>query len=144
MKSWYSNKQEIYGQKSEVSVVPSVLCINATEHEKQSIADIFILRKHISLHKVALEKSRNGVFGAGSLKDLPEYRAALVCNRISWLKTGYSSLFHLTEKHRSKSSTASERHKNDRLFHDRVVMENYFGWESTLWKFLVNKYPWHE
>lgn len=43
VKSWYSKKHEMHWLKTKVSVSPSGICINTTDHDKESVADISIL-----------------------------------------------------------------------------------------------------
>ena len=58
-KPYYSRKHELYGYKTELSVLPIGLCIKSTKHYKGSMSDIEIFRRNISWHQYALSKKSN-------------------------------------------------------------------------------------
>lgn len=55
-KGYFSQKHKFYGFKSEVLVIPSVYCINSSNHVPAGMANITLFRKNVALHQSDLQK----------------------------------------------------------------------------------------
>ena len=65
-KRYFSGKQNMYGYKVEVSVLPTCLAIGCTEHYPGSGLDVEIFRRNRSFHEEASKKG-SGICGTGMM-----------------------------------------------------------------------------
>jgi len=49
-----------------------------------------------------------------------------------------------SKKPRTRSLTSAEKRRNEKVSADRIIVENFFGREVTLWKVLDNRFNWKE
>lgn len=144
--AYYSAKHHLHGYKVEVSVLPNGLAINCTQHYAGREADIEIFRRNHSFHLQHLLKSDSEKHLAddGPMAEEHQGMWAVLADK------GYQGLavdFRAVTPHKKRPLQAlsvEQTEANDRLAHDRVVVENFFGRMSSLWAVCSDKYRWSE
>ncbi|KUF76251.1 hypothetical protein AM587_10011470 [Phytophthora nicotianae] len=143
---YYSGKHHLYGYKVEVSVLPTGLALNCTPHARGSVADITLFRENAEFHVNALKKQSSEVNLPDNdpLHDThPDEWAVLTDKGYQGLEVDFRAI-HPKKRRGRQPLTIAEVNQNDRISHDRVIVENYFGRMKTLWALMADKYRWDE
>lgn len=145
-KKYFSGKHKLYGYKTEVSVLPNGLAILVSPHVPGSVSDIDILHRMKDEHETRLEKDTAG-------SDLPDVLPLVDRYPNMWamlLDKGYQGVdnflrgIHPRKKPRNGHLSASEVADNVKLSSDRIIVENFFGRQCSLWGLMANKWRWSE
>lgn len=141
----YSGKHKLYGKKVEVSVSPSGYVLNvsdfayAAKHDK-TMFDSNEFHANIRLKQV----NERTLDDHGPLKDQFPHEWALLADK------GYQGLQHtcraiipikITDKNRLSSQAMTT---NENISSDRILVENWFGRQCTLWEIVSGKYRWND
>ncbi|ETP37585.1 hypothetical protein F442_14612 [Phytophthora nicotianae P10297] len=142
--SYYSAKHHLHGHKVEVSVLPNGLALNCTKHYLGIKADIEIFRHNHAFHLQHLLKSSSerNMTDEGPMKDkYPDSWCVLADKGYQGLADDFRVITPI-KKRPLQQLTLDEGRTNDRIAHDRVIVENYFGRLTTLWAMCSDKYRW--
>ncbi|KAE9133659.1 hypothetical protein PF010_g2742 [Phytophthora fragariae] len=144
--TYYSGKHHLYGYKVEVSVLPTGLALNCSPRAKGSVSDITIFRENDAFHLNALKKrpdemhlEDDGPFTV----EYPRDWAVLTDKDYQVLRSHFRAI-HPKRQTRLNPLPLEETRNNDRISHDRVIVENYFGRMKTLWGVCSDKWRWDE
>ncbi|KAE9161320.1 hypothetical protein PF002_g32403 [Phytophthora fragariae] len=144
--TYYSGKHHLYGYKVEISVLPTGLAINCSPHVKGSVSDITIFRDNDAFHLNALKKrpdemhlEDDGPFTV----EYPRDWAVLTDKGYQGLRSDFRAI-HPKCQTRLNPLPLEETRNNDRISHDRVIVENYFGRMKMLWGVCSDKWRWDE
>jgi hypothetical protein len=143
---YYSAKHHLHGYKVEVSVLPNGLAVNCTAHYPGNKADIEIFRDNHEFHLQELRKAddERDLTDDGPMAD--EYPDSW-CVLADKGYQGLASDFRAITPHKKRPLhplSLVESETNDRIAHDRVIVENFFGRMCTLWSICSDKYRWDE
>ncbi|ETO77538.1 hypothetical protein F444_07280, partial [Phytophthora nicotianae P1976] len=144
--AYYSAKHHLHGYKVEVSVLPNGLALNCTAHYPGREADIQILRNNHEFHLQHLFKSsmETELADEGPLTtEHPDSSAVLADKGYQGLAAGFRAITTF-KKQPLRELTLEQVEINDRIAHDRVLVENYCGRLCTLWAMCSDKYRWDE
>ncbi|KAE9275522.1 hypothetical protein PF008_g29332 [Phytophthora fragariae] len=144
-KTFFSGKHHLYGLKVEVSVIPTGVAINCTDWEKGSIADISIFRANKQFHTSAMQKrpGEDTINDQGPQADRYQNDwAVLVDKGYQGLQDEFRTIQPKKRAARGPPLTADERSESDRISHDRVLVESYFGRLKKLWGVCSHKWVW--
>ncbi|ETV77330.1 hypothetical protein H257_08776 [Aphanomyces astaci] len=128
-KHYFSGKHKLYGLKIEASVSPDGRLVDMSPHVPGSVADLTLIRNRLDEHQRFLSK---------------EASKSMINDK------GYIGLAaSLRAIHPKKKPTggALDRHDLDRnkeVSSDRVIVENFFGRVSMLWKVSYATFVWGE
>jgi hypothetical protein len=135
-KKFFSGKHHIYGLKVEVSVIPTGVAIICIDWEPGSITDISIFRDNKQFHASAMQKKP----GEETINDGGPFADSYENDWVVLVDKGYQGLqdeFRMIQPKKKAARgpplTADERSESDRISHDRVLVENYFGRLKKLW-----------
>ncbi|ETL88566.1 hypothetical protein L917_12362, partial [Phytophthora nicotianae] len=140
--AYYSAKHHLHGYKVEVSVLPNGLALNCTKHYLGIEADIEIFRHNHAFHLQHLLKSSSlrNMADESSMKDkYPDSWCVLADKGYQGLADAFRVITPI-KKRPLQQLTLDEGRTNDRIAHDRVIVENYFGRLTTLWAMCSDKY----
>ncbi|EGZ04721.1 hypothetical protein PHYSODRAFT_379444, partial [Phytophthora sojae] len=145
-KHYFSGKHKLYGFKIECAMVPPGLAVHVSKHYPGSVSGIAICMKNLEVHKRLLHKTtaeagRND-YGEDSMSfgNMWGVRA----------DKGYQglemSVRAIIPKRRPRGGplTYDEESRNRRVSSDRVLVENYFGRMTTLWRVVSTTFTWSE
>ena len=140
-KVFFSGKHHLYGLKVEVSVLPTGLAINCTDHARGSVADIEIFRSNMDFHRNKLAKGQDlDLTDIGPMKNEFGGSWAVLTDK------GYQGLeqviraIHPVKARPNQPISRSDNHVNRLIASDRIIAENYFGRLTTLWKFALENF----
>ncbi|KAE8995647.1 hypothetical protein PR002_g19556 [Phytophthora rubi] len=142
-KTYFSGKHHLYGLKVEVSVIPTGVAINCTDWEAGSMADISIFRANKHFHTSAMQKrpGEDTINVQGPQADRYQHDwAVLVDKGYQGLQDEFRTIQPKKRAARGPPLTADERSESDRISHDRVQVENYFGRLKKLWGVCSHKW----
>ncbi|KAJ0398993.1 hypothetical protein P43SY_003598 [Pythium insidiosum] len=145
-KVYFSGKHKLYGLKVEVSVCPSGLAIDATEHEPGSTADIQLFNKNIEFHKAQRVKTtaEYGIDDDGPLLvEFPDEWCVLVDKGYQGLGDHVRAI-HPKKKPKIAFLAYEDQVINRKISHDRIIVENFFGRLCGLWRVCSDNYRWNE
>ncbi|ETN04217.1 hypothetical protein PPTG_14925 [Phytophthora nicotianae INRA-310] len=140
--SYYSAKHHLHGHKVDVSVLPNGLALNCTKHYLGIKADIEIFRHNHAFHLQHLLKSSSerNMTDEGPMKDkYPDSWCVLADKGYQGLADDFRVITPI-KKRPLQQLTLDEGRTNDRIAHDRVIVENYFERLTTLWAMCSDKY----
>lgn len=145
-KRYFSGKHKLYGFKVEVSVLPNGQAVSTSQHEPGSVSDIAIMRSMLHFHDDALEKTEE----EKAFVDISERSAQYPNAWAVLVDKGYTGIEAevraVIPKKKPKGGilTLADRKENEAKSSDRVLVENYFGRQGTLWTVISSKYRWAE
>lgn len=145
-KSYYSGKHKLYGYKTEVSVLPNGLALGCSDHFVGSTADIDIFYKGLAWHKSQLRKSTEDreVTDVGPGVDrFPRYWAVLMDKGYQGAAEQVRAIIP-AKKPKGNDLSRRDIESNKKIASDRIIVENFFGRQCTLWTVVANKYRWAE
>ncbi|OWZ08273.1 hypothetical protein PHMEG_00019215 [Phytophthora megakarya] len=130
-KHYFSGNHKLYGFKIECAVVPPGLAVHVSKHYPGSVSDITICMINLVTHQRMLTKtsskaSRND-YGEGSTSFAAMWGAIIPKRRP-----------------RGGALTFDEESRNRRVSSARVLVENYFGRMTSLWRVCSTTFTWHE
>ncbi|KAE9233115.1 hypothetical protein PF004_g9736 [Phytophthora fragariae] len=141
---FYSAKHKLHGYKTELSVMPTGICINCSHHSRGGVDDMTIFRKNLTFHEAATTKSPS----EESMADEGPYRDTYPSSWIIIADEGYQELndtmrvLHPKRSRPTDPLTLKEEETNREISSDRTIVENYFGRLCTLWALVSDKYCW--
>ncbi|ETP28256.1 hypothetical protein F442_22455, partial [Phytophthora nicotianae P10297] len=142
--AYYSAKHHLHDYKVEVSELPNGLALNCTAHYPGSEAGIQIFRKNHEFHLQHLLKSsmETELADEGPLTtEHPDSWAVLADKGYQELAADFRAITPF-KKQPLRELTLEQVETNDRIAHDRVLVENSFGRLCTLWAMCSDKYRW--
>ncbi len=142
-KAYFSGKHHMYGLKQEVSVLPIGLAVHASRHKRGSIADIDILYKCYNEHKDLLRKASNTDIHDPDNDNTnhPRYWPQLCDKGYQGADQVVRTIVPYKKPPKGQLTSAQQNH-NKAVSHDRVIVENFFGRQTSLWGICANKYRW--
>ncbi|ETN14272.1 hypothetical protein PPTG_07903 [Phytophthora nicotianae INRA-310] len=135
VKKYYSGKHHLHGFKVEVSVIPAGIAINCTNREPEATADVTIFCDNKEFHLGAMRKAPNELELNDSGPSAEQYKtdwAVLVDKGYQGLAREYMAIQPTKKARNSPPLSYDVLRENDRISHDRVVVENYFGRLKTV------------
>nr|CCA15790.1 AlNc14C15G1693 [Albugo laibachii Nc14] len=128
----------------EVSVNHRGFAINCTDFAKGNVADIQIFQRNLEFHQKMRVKTEYdlAIEDRGPMKVQFSHEWTLLVDK------GYQGLalqlraIHPTRPPPRRRLSVDEERENDRISSDRVIVENYFGRLSTLWRICSERYRW--
>lgn len=147
---YFSGKHKLYGFKIKCAVVNPGLAIHVSAHYPGSASDLSICFQNAPKHRELLLKSDEALrrqqqhrdYGEGST-DFPDMWGVLVDKGYQGIHTHLRGI-HPTRKPRGGELSHTERERNKRISSDRVLVENYFGRLSSLWRVMFTTFKWNE
>ncbi|OWY96844.1 hypothetical protein PHMEG_00032783 [Phytophthora megakarya] len=135
---YYSDKHNLHDYKVEVSVLPTGTAINRTQHYPGHVSDIEVFRKNQAFHSQNLQTSEED-------KHLQD-DASLEAKYPDEASRRTSAFRAITPHKKQPGATLSNEQLDeiDRISHDRVLVDNYFGRLTSLWAVCSDKYRWAE
>jgi hypothetical protein len=143
---YFSGKHKLYGFKIECAVIRPGIAVHVSRHYPGSTSDLNICLKNLPVHQDLLRKTEHEITARDYGERSSEYPG-------SWgvlVDKGYQGLpthlrcIHPKRKPRGAELTHDEHDRNKRVSHDRVLVENYFGRLSTLWRVMFATFKWSE
>ncbi|KAE9100205.1 hypothetical protein PF010_g14900 [Phytophthora fragariae] len=119
--------------------------INCTDWEAGSMADISLFRANKHFHTSAMQKrpGQDTINVQGPQADRYQHDwAVLVDKGYQGLQDEFRTIQPKKGAARGPPLTADERSESDRISHDRVQVENYFGRLKKLWGVCSHKWTW--
>ncbi|OWZ09558.1 hypothetical protein PHMEG_00017718 [Phytophthora megakarya] len=124
---YYSGKHKLHDYKVELSVLPTGKTINCTQHYQGHVSDIEVFRKNQPFHLQNLQKSeedkRLQVGGPLETK-YPDGWALLADKGYQGLSTHFRAITP-NKKQPGETLSIEQLNENDRISHDRVLVENW-------------------
>ena len=146
-KPYFSKKHGMYGYKVEMSVLPNGLAVMASDHYPGSVHDLTIFRHNLEFHRTALRKTEND---RSLFHDIGPFISEFPNSWSVLLDKGYQGALELVRAIIPKRNPprnvlcTEDQRSNQRIAHDRIVVENYFGRLCKLWTIMSAKYRWSE
>ncbi|KAE8891200.1 hypothetical protein PF003_g24632 [Phytophthora fragariae] len=143
---YFSGKHKLHGYKVEVSVLPTGKAINCTSHHPGHVSDIEIFRRNQAFHSQNMKKSEANkrLQDEGPLvTEYPDEWAHLADKGYQGLSSHFRAITP-NKKQPGETLSIEQLEENDRIAHDRVLVENYFGRLTSLWAVASDKYRWSE
>lgn len=123
-------------------ILTNGLALNCCSHARRKTSDIPLFHGNQEFHGNALKKSSEdarkidiGILSA----EYPSSFAVQVDKGYQDLGNEISAI-HPSRQPPHGKLLQTERRENDKIAHDRVILENYFGWLCTLWTVFGSKY----
>ena len=145
-KKYFSGKHKLYGYKLECSVAYPGFAVSVSSHEPGSTSDLTMFLQRQSKHREMLRKGQEELTiednGEGSVRH-PGTWAVLV-------DKGYQgaadALRTIQPKRAPRGGQLDHQDvtRNALVSSDRVLVENYFGRMSSLWRIMSATYKWSE
>ncbi|RHY20761.1 hypothetical protein DYB32_009959 [Aphanomyces invadans] len=140
----FSGKHHLYGKKVEVAVSPSGFALHVSQHVPGSVHDKTLFDQNSSFHSDVRKKRPSEVHLEDScpLRETFSDQWALLADK------GYQGVQHVSRAilparaSRNHRLTASQESTNQRIATDRIIVENWFGRNYTLWGIVSDKYNW--
>lgn len=136
-KAYFIIKHKLCVLKTEAFVLTKGFSVFSSTHVPGGCAEIILFRKHIELCQAALEKLRNEI----SIEDhserfqiFPKQRAILT-GKLYW-GLAQSMRAVVSTKVVGELLSGSQKRRNEKISTDRVIVENIFGRETSLWRIL--------
>lgn len=124
---FYSAKHKDHGIKLQCIVNPEGFCIDAYCGEPGSVHDLTVFKKSKTLDKLKYERIIGDRTQIG-------YKPVIFDRGYTGIqKLGYDEALVLKRKPRNGELSKEDEEENNRLEHDRVIVENFFGRLKTLW-----------
>ena len=147
-KEYFSKKHGLYGYKTEASVLPSGLAIDVTDHAKGATSDITIFKENIDFHKNQIRKDGDDLMIHDPVKDEPEQQhttwAILFDKGYQGAQKRLRAILPIKKKRRNIPLRRSKKIYNQKVAHDRVIVENFFGRRILLWGIMRGKFRFSE
>jgi DDE superfamily endonuclease len=145
-KQYFSGKHKQYGLKIECSVAPPGVAVDVSAHYVGSTSDLTMFRAHEQKHKRMLKKGPDEAV----MSDVGERwsgGAAMWAVLADKGYQGYPASLRVILPKRKPAGRELEQEdmaKNADISSDRVLVENYFGRLSSLWKVMYVTFKWNE
>ncbi|ETP23929.1 hypothetical protein F441_03005 [Phytophthora nicotianae CJ01A1] len=136
---FYSGKHGLYGLKVEVSVDKRGIAINCSQHVPGATHDITIFKGNKEFHNVKMKK----LPGDEMLPDdcpLAEVFPAEWAILADKVYQGISSFLRGILPKKGRNISLADLSHNDKVAHDRVIVENFFGRLNQLWRITSDKF----
>ncbi|ETP53417.1 hypothetical protein F442_01677 [Phytophthora nicotianae P10297] len=136
---FYSGKHGLYGLKVEVSVDKRGIAINCSQHVPGATHDITIFKGNKEFHNVKMKK----LPGDEMLPDdcpLAEVFPAEWAILADKVYQGINSFLRGILPKKGRNISLADLSHNDKVAHDRVIVENFFGRLNQLWRITSDKF----
>jgi hypothetical protein len=136
---FYSGKHHLYGLKVEVSVDKRGFAINCTQHEPGATRDLTMFKQKKAFHLQKIQKLPGD-------ESLPDEGPLLNAHPNEWAiladkgYQGAADYLRCIIPKKGSSLSRADQSNNDKISHDRVIVENYFGRLNVLWRITADKY----
>ena len=143
-KGYFSGKHKMYGYKTEVSVLPNGIALGASRYYMGSISDVDIFYENMGWHKAEHRKSpeeRNVTDVGPLIERFPRYWAVLMDKGYQGAAREVRAIVAV-KKPKGRDLARAEVGTNRQISSDRIIVENVFGRQCTLWVLMANKWRW--
>ena len=142
----FSGKHKLYGYKVEASVISNALAISVRNHHPCSVSDIEIMRDMSHFHDDTLEETakESAITDIGRGSEMYPNRWRVLLDKLYVGIEFGSTGNHSEEEAPPWCSDGSRRAGNAAPATDRIIVENVFGRQGTLWAIVANNYRWAE
>ena len=146
VKNYYSAKHKLYGYKGEVSVLPTGIAAQCTEHFLGSVSDIDIMHRNRAFHKTALQKvqEEETIGDVGIWSDKYANAWAILGHKDYQGAAEFLRLIHPSKKLPRGMLGMEDESFNREVSSDRIMVENWFGRMCTLFPVTSSKFRWAE
>ncbi|OWY99178.1 hypothetical protein PHMEG_00029871 [Phytophthora megakarya] len=136
---FYSGKHHLYGLKVEVSVDSRGFAINCSHHEPGATHDITMFKENKAFHLQKIKKlpSEETLPDEGPLLDTHPDEWAILADKGY---QGAAEFLRCIIPKKGRNISRADQSNNDKIAHDRVIVENYFGRLNILWRITADKY----
>ncbi|OWZ01313.1 hypothetical protein PHMEG_00027327 [Phytophthora megakarya] len=144
-KKFYSRKHHLYGHKVEVSVLPKGIAINCIAWSPAATSDYNVFLDNVEFHHSAMQKLEGeaDLNDEGPAQDRFENDWAILVEKgYQGLQRGFRTIQPKKKARGAPPLSADENRENDRISHDRVIVENFFGRLKSLWGVYSHKWAW--
>ncbi|GMF26726.1 unnamed protein product [Phytophthora fragariaefolia] len=122
-----------------------VAAITSTDFEPGAVVDVTMFRDNGAFHRSAMRKlpdeaalSDDGSLSAANGNDW----TVLMAKGYQGLADEYRAIHPKKKAHEAPPVTLDELQNNDKIAHDRVIVEHFFGRLKTLWGICSHKWEW--
>ena len=125
-KLYFSGKHKLYGNKSEMSVLPNALQIGCCAREPGSVSDLKIFEAMLPFHAKQLHKGggETDMDDDGPLSDAFQNYWAELCDKGYYGAKEFCRVIHPTKKPINETLTQAVVSNNRHISSDRSIVEN--------------------
>nr|CCA17462.1 AlNc14C35G3133 [Albugo laibachii Nc14] len=145
-RQYFSNKHKMCGLKLEASVSYPGICVGLSRCYPGSISDLTIFVQRQDFHLQILQKSNEELLEEDNGEGWENYSHfwAVLVDKGYQGSQSFIRAIHPKKKTIRGNLTVEDSQRNIRVSSDRVLVENYFGRVSALWKISRSTYKWSE